>query len=200
MDFAAEKQFLLPLQHSRSGLLGGMTKHSNKMLWHFSQQKAKQRQNDNKTQVKVTLCSFKFRPPQLHQSADLWEGGKSLPFVSGSHCSMETAAMAVEAAAVASQFNTRWSTLLLSSSTASGLRHHQQHRSMTSQPHPGPCRPASPRETSRPSGSDKRFRFSLGAMVKSNSSFPTVEPQTSLSPTTCSSGRASFLSRSSSGQ
>lgn len=38
--------------------------------------------------------------------------------------------MAVEA----SQLSTRWcSTLRLSSSTASGLRHHQQHRSMTSQ-------------------------------------------------------------------
>lgn len=41
-----------------------------------------------------------------------------------------------------SQLSPQWSTLLLSSSTASGLRHHQQHRSMTSQPRPSPCRPA----------------------------------------------------------
>lgn len=57
--------------------------------------------------------------------------------------------MAVEA--VASQFSTQWcSTLLLSSSTASGLRHHQQHRSMTSQPRPGPRRPTCPPESKRP--------------------------------------------------
>lgn len=59
--------------------------------------------------------------------------------------------MAVEA--VASQFSTRWSTLLPSSSTASGLRHHQQHRSMTSQPHPGPWWPACPHKTRQPAAS-----------------------------------------------
>lgn len=68
-------------------------------------------------------------------AADLWEGGKVLLLVAGSHWSIETAVMAVEA--VGSQLSTR-STLLLSNSTASGLRHHQQHRSMTSQPRPGP--------------------------------------------------------------
>lgn len=77
--------------------------------------------------------------------------------VSGSHWSRETAVMAVEA--LASQLSTRWSTLLLSSSAASGLRHHQQQRSMTSQPRPGPCRPACPHETERPAA---RIRVPIG--------------------------------------
>lgn len=86
--------------------------------------------NNNKLQSSFKLV-------QLQRSADLCKGCKASLLVSGSHWSRETAVMAVEA--VASQFSTRWwSTLLLSSSTASGLRHHQQHRSMTSQPRAGP--------------------------------------------------------------
>lgn len=105
--------------------------------------------NDEPSQTRLS-SSYRYYFPNPEQPADLWEGCKPVLVVSGSQGWRETAAMVVEA--VVSQFNTRWSTLLLSSSTASGLRHHQQHRSMTSQPHPGPCRPTCPHKSKGPRG------------------------------------------------